>query len=266
MNNNKNFWNVVGLILIIFLAIIFLNKFTGTIEKSDVLNFYSNLLVVVITVALGLITYEQTKHIQEESSKENENLKKLNQEANETNKKLVNIIERNTELEEQKNMPCVSINQEKDYISGNENEIEIEFKNIGTTIIKCIDINEIPEEVVKQSISEIIGTGLGNLSEMIVKAFNCLFTQNIKKTDFLEFFNHDIDMIEVDQTFNIKAKPRKIESDDENLYIVALSMNIETIYGKKYNEDIVILLKKENLENIDIYIIKGKYIDISIEH
>ena len=74
-DKSNNVWNIIGLILLIILFIIIMNKFSGTIEKSDILNFYSNLLVVIITVALGIITYEQTKHIQEESSKENEYLR-----------------------------------------------------------------------------------------------------------------------------------------------------------------------------------------------
>jgi len=65
----NNFWNLLIIVLLVILAIVILNKFTGEIKKSDVLTFYSNLLVVIITVTLGVINYEQTKHIQEERRK-----------------------------------------------------------------------------------------------------------------------------------------------------------------------------------------------------
>lgn len=261
----NNFWNIVGIVLLIFLAIMLLNNFTGVIEKSDILNFYSNLLVVIITVTLGIITYEQTKHIQEESSKETDDLRRLNKEANETNKKLVDIIKRNTELEEQRNMPCVAMSQRKKYINDIANEIEIEFKNIGPIIIKHIDISEISEEMVKNNIFKTIEFNLEVLKEVIIKAFKCLSIQDVKKIDFLEYFNHDIDMVAIGKTFNINTKPKKIGNNEENLYVVALKMNIETIYGKKYNEDVVILLKKEKNKKNEIYNIQGKYIDISKE-
>lgn len=145
-DKSNNVWNIIGLILLIILFIIIMNKFSGTIEKSDILNFYSNLLVVIITVALGIITYEQTKHIQEESSKENEYLREINKEANETNKELLNIIKRNTQLEEQRNMPCLNVKFSVGFIIHSEenNEIELELENIGNTIIKYIDIDEVP--------------------------------------------------------------------------------------------------------------------------
>ena len=67
----NNYWFLIVTILLIILLVISLNKFDGEIKKTNVLDFYSNLLVVVITVALGIINYQQTKHIQEEGSKEN---------------------------------------------------------------------------------------------------------------------------------------------------------------------------------------------------
>lgn len=265
----NNFWNIVGIILLILLAIILLNNFSGVIEKSDILNFYSNLLVVIITVTLGVITYEQTKHIQEESSKETENLRRLNKEANETNKKLVDIIERNTELEEQRNMPCIAIDNRKgEYIKYDENEINIEFRNIGNTIIKYIDIEEIPEEVIIQSLPNTIGESIKKALEILTNTLSKCWEEHTEKTDFLKFFNHNIDMIGINEEFSINVNPQKVKDEDgEDVYIVALNMKIENIYGKRYNEKVIILLRKDKEDNSqhDIYVIEGKYVNIEIE-
>lgn len=265
----NNFWNIVGIILLILLAIILLNNFSGVIEKSDILNFYSNLLVVIITVTLGVITYEQTKHIQEESSKETENLRRLNKEANETNKKLVDIIKRNTELEEQRNMPCVAIDNKKgEYIEYNENEINIRFRNIGTTIIKYIDIEEIPEESIIKGLANIMGESIKKALEIFTNTFSKCWTEHTEKTDFLKFFNHNVDMIGINEEFRINVKPQNVKDEDgEDVYIVALNMKIENIYGKRYNEKVIILLRKgkEDISKHDIFVIEGKYVNIEIE-
>jgi len=261
----NNFWNLIIIVLIVILAIVILNKFSGDIEKSDILSFYSNLLVVIITVSLGIINYEQTKYIQEEGAKENENLRELNKEANDTNKKLVNIIERNTELEEQKYMPCLSICSEKlEYALNGNNEVKLELKNIGKTIIKCIDIEEVPEEKIMQGISKRIGDSLINILDAIPRLFTNLFNEHIEKTDFLSFFEHDVDMIGIDEKFNIPVTPRRIKAKDgEEIDIIALSMKIENIYGKKYIQKIILLLEKKEMDNI--YCIKNKYTEIQIE-
>lgn len=265
----NNFWNIVGIILLIFLAIILLNNFAGVIEKSDILNFYSNLLVVIITVTLGVITYEQTKHIQEESSKETENLRRLNKEANETNKKLVDIIERNTELEEQRNMPCVAIDNRKgEHIKYDENEINIEFRNIGTTIIKYIDIEEIPEKIIIQGLSNTVGESIKRALEILTNTLSKCWVEHTEKTDFLKFFNHNVDMIRIDEKFRISIKPRNVKNENgEDVYIVALNMKIENIYGKRYNEKVIILLRKdkEDISMRDTFVIEGKYVNIEIE-
>ena len=264
----NNFCNLLIIVLLVILAIILLNKFTGEIKKSDVLSFYSNLLVVIITVTLGVINYEQTKHIQEEGARENENLRELNKEANETNKKLVNIIERNTELEEQKNIPCLSINNEKlESVSNSDNEFRLELKNIGKTIIKCIDIEEVPEEEIKQGIGKIIGDSLKNIIEILTGVLANCFKDHIEKTDFLSFFEHDVDMIGIDETFNIIVNPKHITSKNgEEIDIIGLSMKIENIYGKQYIQKIILLLEKGRTDSKDknTYNIKNKYIDIQI--
>lgn len=268
-NKNRNFWNIIVIILLICLAIIFLNNFKGVIEKSDILNFYSNLLVVIITVTLGIITYEQTKHIQEESSKENEYLRRLNEEANETNKKLLKIIERNTELEEQKNMPCLNVKYSLGYkiYSENEDQIEIEFKNIGNTVIKYVDIDEISEEVIIENMNKILINGVKGLLDNLTKSFENLFNEHTKKIDFLDFFNHDIDMIGIKENFYINVEPKRIKSENnEDLYVIALNMKIENIYGKRYKEKVIILLQRNTKENRNIaYTIEGKYIDITMD-
>lgn len=265
----NNFWNLIIVVLVVILAIILLNKFTGDIEKSDILSFYSNLLVVIITVTLGAINYQQTKHIQEEGARKNENLRALNKEANETNKKLVNIIERNTALEEQKNMPCLSINSEKiECIQHSESEVKLELKNIGTTIIKCIDIEEVPEEKIIHSIGKRIEDSLKNLVEIMSKAFTNCFSEGVEKTNFLKFFDHDVDIIGIDEVFNINVSPKHIKNENgEEVDIIALNMKIENIYGKKYIEKIIVLLKKEKIDSNqkNTYAIQSKYIDIQIE-
>lgn len=270
-DKNNNIWYViVGVLLIILIFIIvnkIINNFSGMLEKSDILNFFGNLLVVIITVALGIITYEQTKHIQEESSKENEYLRKTNQEANETNKELVNIIKRNAELEEQKNMPCVNVKLSTGSTINidNNNEIKLELENVGNTIIKYIDIEEIPEEVVIRGIYDAVYDSVKSVLENFSKSIGKLFTEHTKKTDFLKLFNHEIDMVGIHETFNINVSPKKIEAHtDENLYVIALNMKIENIFGKRYNEKVIILLQ-ENESQLMSYKIKGKYIDIETD-
>ena len=267
-DKSNNVWNIIGLILLIILFIIIMNKFSGTIEKSDILNFYSNLLVVIITVALGIITYEQTKHIQEESSKENEYLREINKEANETNKEILNIIKRNTQLEEQRNMPCLNVKFSVGSIIHSEenNEIELELENIGNTIIKYIDIDEVPEEVIIQSMNDIIIDSVKNVLGYLTKSFGTFFNEHTKKTDFLEFFNHNIDMVGIDEKFSINIKPKKIkEQVKEELYVIALNMKIENIYGKRYKEKVIILLEKNRNKDQQItYTVEGKYIDIDV--
>lgn len=260
----NNFGNLVIIVLFIILSVVILNKFTGDIEKSDILSFYSNLLVVIITVTLGIINYEQTKHIQEEGAKENQNLRDLNKEANETNKKLVNIIERNTELEEQKNMPCLSIESKRiEYIS--DNEVELELRNIGKTIIKYIDIDEVPEEKIISGIEKIIGDSFKNIVEIITRVFTNCFSEHIEKTDYFKFFNHDIDIVGIKEKFTIKVTPKHIKNEEgKEIDIIALSMKIENIYGKKYIEKIILLLEKD-LKQKNVFFIKNKYIDIQID-
>lgn len=258
-----NFWLLVTVLLIIILAITLLNKFDGELVKSDMLNFYSNLLVVSITVALGFINYEQTKHIQEEGSKENEYLRAQNEKANKTNEKLVSIIERNTELEEQKNMPCLSISSKEIETKGND--IKLKFKNIGTTIIKCIDIEEVPEETIKHGIGGKLELSLANVFERMVKIISNCFKDKVEKTDFFKFFEHNIDMVGINETFYFEATPKHIRNEDgEEIDVIALSMKIENIYGKKYIQTVILLLQESEIDNKRVYFIQSKYIDIQI--
>lgn len=260
----NNFWLFLTVLLIIILAITLLNKFDGKVKKSDMLNFYSNLLVVSITVALGFINYEQTKHIQEEGSKENEYLRTQNEKTNKTNEKLVSIIERNTELEEQKNMPCLSISSEEIETIGND--VKLKFKNIGTTIIKCIDIEEILEETVQHGIGEKLGFSFVNVFERMVEIISNCFKNKVEKTDFFKFFEHNIDMVGINETFCFKTTPKHIRNEDgEEIDIIALNMKIENIYGKKYIQMVVLLLQESGIDNKKEYSIKSKYTDIQID-
>jgi len=139
------------------------------------------------------------------------------------------------------------------------------LKNIGKTIIKCIDIEEVPEEKIMQGIGKRIGDSLISILDAIPKLFTNLFNEHIEKTDFLSFFEHDLDMIGIDEKFNILVTPRRIEAKDgEEIDIIALSMKIENIYGKQYIQKIILLLEKEKTDSKDIYNIKNKYIDIQI--
>lgn len=264
----NNSWNLIIIVLVVILAIALLNKFTGDIKKSDILSFYSNLLVVIITVTLGAINYEQTKHIQEEGARENQNLRELNKEANETNKKLVDIIERNTELEEQKNMPCLSIESKRlECVSKSDSKCKLELKNVGKTIIKYIDIEEVPEEKIRYGIGKIIGDRFKNILETVTKVFSNWVSDYIEKTDFSSFFKHDVDTVGIDEKFKVEVTPKHIKNEEEEMDIIALIMKIENIYGKKYIEKIILLLEKEktNSNGNNIFCIKSKYIDIQIE-
>ncbi|MBR3613937.1 MAG: hypothetical protein IKL55_02025 [Clostridia bacterium] len=260
----NNYWFLIVTILLIILLVISLNKFDGEIKKTNVLDFYSNLLVVVITVALGIINYQQTKHIQEEGSKENKHLREQNEKANKTNEKLVSIIERNTELEEQKNMPCLSICSEEIETIGNN--VKLKFKNIGTTIIKCIDIEDVPEETIKHGIGGKLELSLVNVFERMVKIISNCFKDEVEKTDFLKFFEHNIDMVGINETFYFKATPKHIRNEDgEEIDVIALSMKIENIYGKKYIQTVILLLQESEIDNKRVYFIQSKYIDIQID-
>lgn len=265
-NRGKVFWDVIILVLLIWLAIVFLNKFGGELIKADILNFYSNLLVVSITVALGIITYEQNKHIQEDASKENEYLRKQNEEANNINKQLLKIIERNTELEEQKNMPCLNIKHTSgDTIhSVNEEEIEIIFENVSNTIIKYIDIDEIPEEIINDGLSYVINKSANEIVNTFKELFANLLKGHVDKVDFFELFNHNIDMVGINEKISLVVKPRKIKNEkDKYFYVIALNMKIENIYGNKYIEKVFLLLQKNKGGSNVKYFIKGKHIDIS---
>ena len=260
----NNYWLITLIILLTILLIVLLNKFDGEIEKTNVLEFYSNLLVVAITVALGFINYQQTKHIQEEGSKENKYLREQNEKSNKTNEKLVSIIERNTELEEQKNMPCLSICSEEIETIGKN--VKLKFKNIGTTIIKCIDIEEVPEETIKRGIGGMLEVSLINVVERVTEIlFNC-FKDKVEKTDFLKFFEHTIDIVGIKETFNYEVIPKHIMNDNgEEIDIIALSMKIENIFGKKYIQKVILLLKASEVGNKKEYSIQSKYIDIQMD-
>ena len=264
----KNWDNYIIIILVVILVIVLsikaLNCFEGEIEKTDILSFYSNLLVVLITVCLGIINYMQTKYIQKEGAKENEKLTRLNEEANKINHKLLDIIKRNTDLEEQRNMPCVSIiGDEVKCLEIDNHKVKLNFKNIGASIIKHIDIEEIPEEVVKSNLYESLSKNFVKCAEIIKKVFVNYLDNSIEKTDFLKYFSHDVDMIEKNGVFSFEVNPRHIESENSETFdIVALNMKIENIYGTKYIERIVLLLENKT-ENS--YIVKSKYIDIQKE-
>lgn len=262
--NRYNFWILAIVVLIVVLAIILLNKFDGDLKKSDMLNFYSNLLVVTITVALGFINYHQTKYIQEESSKENEYLKNQNEKANKINEKLLDVIEHNSELEEQRNMPCLSICNRK--IETIENDVNLKFKNIGNTIIKYIDIEEIPEETIKHGITGKLGLSIMNILERVTKMIPNYFKDSVEKTNFFEFFEHTVDIVGINEIFHYSATPKHITNENgQEIDIIALSMKIENIYGKKYIQKVILLLQESSVDDKKIYFIQSKYIDIQTD-
>lgn len=97
-----------------------------------------------------------------------------------------------------------------------------------------------------QSMNDIIIDSVKNVLGFLTKSFGTLFSEHTKKTNFLEFFKHNIDMVGIDEKFSINIKPKKIKDQvDEELYVIALNMKIEKIYGKRYKEKVIILLQKK---------------------
>lgn len=114
--------------------------------------------------------------------------------------------------------------------------------------------------------NDIIIDSVKNVLGYLTKSFGTIFNEHTKKTDFLEFFNHNIDMVGIDEKFSINIKPKKIkEQVKEELYVIALNMKIENIYGKRYKEKVIILLEKNRNKDQQItYTVEGKYIDIDV--
>ncbi len=235
---------------------LFGNKIWGistNFSAGEVLGFYGTFLAFLGTAALGALALWQNKKIREQSKNENDELKRLNKDANTINSRLLDI-------QQAQYMPIIDIDNDKPHFENSDNRtsVTITFKNRGHSDIKYFVIEKMSNEHlqrIKQEKTSLLPGMMASMKAIMSVFSNLLYVENQEyqgKADEKTIIGL---MVDERKTWNLEI--------EHNESAIGLKIKMINIYGHTYCEIITFdLVKSDNINNRKI---ENKTLDIEKE-